>query len=71
MKNTGIVLIAIGIIMMIYTGFTYVTKEKVIDAGPIQVSTKKNHPVYWSPIVGGVLLVAGIVMVFADKKSSV
>ncbi len=68
MKIIGIVLIGLGIIMMIYTGFNYVTKEKVVDLGPIQINADKNHPVQWSPIVGLVLIVGGIVVVAVDKK---
>ncbi|MBW8331573.1 MAG: hypothetical protein K0M40_06125 [Prolixibacteraceae bacterium] len=68
MKTIGIVLIGLGIIMMIYTGFNYVTKEKVVDLGPIQINAEKNHPVQWSPIVGLVLIVGGIVVVAVDKK---
>lgn len=69
MKNTGIVLIVIGIIMMFVTGFNYVTRENVVDAGPLQINADKNHPVEWSPIVGGVLIVAGTVVLLSGKKS--
>lgn len=68
MKNIGIVLVALGIIMMIITGFNYVTREKVVDIGPVVIHADKNHPVQWSPIVGGVLLVAGIVVLVSNKK---
>ncbi len=67
-KTIGIVLIIIGLIMIIYTGFNYVTKEKVVDIGPLEISAEKNHPVQWSPIVGVVLLVGGIVVVVTGKS---
>lgn len=67
-KNLGIVLIIIGIMMMIYTGFNYVTTEKVVDFGPMEMSMEENHPVQWSPIVGIVLLIGGIVIVVMDRK---
>jgi uncharacterized membrane protein YidH (DUF202 family) len=67
-RTLGIVVIAIGIIMMIYTGFNYVTSEKVVDLGPIKISAEKDHPVQWSPIVGVVLLVGGILIVITSKK---
>jgi len=69
-KTTGIVLIILGLIMIVYTGFNYITTEKVIDLGPVQVNKKVNHPVQWSPIAGGVLLVAGIVIVVSSKKKN-
>lgn len=70
MKNLGTVLIVIGIIMMLITGFNYVTKENVVNAGPIQINKKENHPVQWSPIVGGVLLAAGLILSLSNKKSA-
>ncbi|GAA4313744.1 hypothetical protein GCM10023149_09630 [Mucilaginibacter gynuensis] len=67
-RVTGIVLIVIGAAMLIWTGFTYTKKEKVIDAGPIQVSADKEKTVSWPPYLGGVLLVGGIVIVATAKK---
>jgi uncharacterized membrane protein YidH (DUF202 family) len=67
-KTLGIVLVAIGIIMMIYTGFNYVTTEKVVDLGPIEINAEKSHNVQWPPIVGLVLIVGGIVIIVLDKK---
>lgn len=68
MKNLGIALIVIGLIMMVVTGFNFVTREKVVDLGPVEVTSKKNNPVQWSPIIGGVLLVAGIIVMVSNKK---
>jgi hypothetical protein len=68
-KTIGIILVTLGIIMMIYTGFDYVTTKKVIDIGSVQVNQKEDHPVQWSPIVGGILLLAGIIVIVSDKKN--
>lgn len=67
-RALGIVLVVIGIIMMLYTGFNYVTTKKVVDLGPIQINKKENHPVQWSPIVGALLLVGGIVIIVTNKN---
>ena len=48
MKNLGILVIIIGALMIAYTGFTFITKEKVVDAGPIQIIKDEKHPVQWS-----------------------
>jgi len=66
-KTIGIVLIIIGLLMVIYTGFNYVTTEKVVDLGPLKINAEKNHPVEWSPVVGVILLVGGIVVVATGK----
>jgi hypothetical protein len=70
-KKVGIILIVVGALMMIYTGFTYITKEKVVDIGPVEVNKTERHPVQWSPIVGGILLVGGLLLVATDKNKSV
>jgi len=68
MKNLGIILIVIGALMMIFTGFNIITKKKVVDIGPVEINKDEKHPVNWSPIVGGIILVAGIVVTFTSKK---
>lgn len=69
MKNVGIILIVIGALMMIFTGFNIITKKKVVDVGPVEINKDEKHPVNWSPIVGGIILVAGVVITFTSKKA--
>ena len=66
----GIVLIAIGILALAYGGFSYTTREKVIDAGPLQVSAEKEKSIPLPPILGGLCLVGGIVLLLAGNKKS-
>jgi len=67
-KIIGFALIILGAVMLIWTGFTYTKKEKIIDAGPIQVSADKQKTVAWPPYVGGILLIGGIIIVATSKK---
>jgi len=68
-KSVGIVLIILGIIMISYTGFTYITTKKVVDIGSIQVNQKENHTVQWTPYLGAILLVGGVIIVVSGRKS--
>lgn len=70
MKNSGVIVIIIGILMVAYTGFNFVTKEKVANIGSIEINKEKNHFVEWSPIIGGVLIVAGVGMLLMNKKNA-
>jgi len=70
-RSIGIVLIVIGIVMMIYTGFNFVTTKNVIDAGPIQVNKEENHPVSWPPVVGAILFIGGIVLIATGKRGKI
>src|ERR1041385_5677306 len=69
-RTIGIVLIIVGVVMLIWTGFTYTKKEKVIDAGPIQVSADRQHTVNWPPYAGGLLVIGGIVLMLTGKKTA-
>jgi hypothetical protein len=64
----GIILIAIGIVAFGYQGITYTTREKVVDIGPIQVTADKTKTLPLPPIVGGVALVGGIVLLVMGNK---
>jgi uncharacterized membrane protein len=67
-KPIGIILLVIGIVMLMWSGFTYTKKEKIIDAGPIQVSADKQHTVNWPPYAGGILVIGGLVLLLTARK---
>ncbi|HEY9000843.1 MAG TPA: hypothetical protein VIM89_05795 [Mucilaginibacter sp.] len=69
-KTVGIILIVAGIAMLIWTGFSFTKKEKVIDAGPVQVSADKKHTVNWPPYAGGILVLGGVILVATSGKRS-
>ena len=64
----AIILIAVGVIAFAYQGITYTTREKVVDLGPIQVTADKTKTLPLPPIVGGVALVGGIVLLVMGSK---
>jgi drug/metabolite transporter (DMT)-like permease len=70
-KNIGIILIILGIIMVLYNSFNFTTTEKVVDIGPIEINKEVNHPMAWSPIIGIVLAVGGVVLLVTgtNKKA--
>ena len=70
MKTLGILLIVIGAIMTVFTGFILITKEEVADVGPIEINKTEKTPIYWSPVTGAILLVAGVVIVATSRKGS-
>jgi drug/metabolite transporter (DMT)-like permease len=70
-KTIGIVLIILGIIMVLYNSFNFTTTEKVVDIGPIEINKEVNHPMAWSPIIGIVLAVGGVVLIVTSNKKSV
>jgi hypothetical protein len=64
----GIILIVIGIFAFAYQGLTFTTREKVVDLGSLQMTAEKTRTLPLPPIVGGISLVGGIVLLVMGKK---
>jgi hypothetical protein len=70
MKKAGVVLLAIGLLITLITGFSYFTREKVVDMGELQISANKKHHISWSPFVGiGVMVVGAAMALLGSKKT--
>lgn len=69
MQKTGLVILAIDIVSIIFRGFKYITREKVVDIGEVQITRDKENTVAWSPFVGlVVMVVGGGILLFGAKK---
>ena len=68
-RNIALILIVLGLIMLVWTGFTYTQKKKLVDAGPIQITTQKEKTFNWPPYIGGIVLVAGVVILTSSKRA--
>lgn len=68
MKLAGIVLIVLGALALAYHGIRYIDRDKLIDIGPLKVTTSVKKTIPVPPVVGGIALAAGIALVLADRK---
>lgn len=71
MKGTsllGLVLIAVGVIALVYQGITYTTHKKVVDIGPIQATKEEHKTIPLPPILGVVALAGGILIIARDRR---
>jgi len=66
----GIALIALGLIALAYQGITYTTSEKVVDLGPLKITAQKEKTIPLPPILGGLALAGGIVLVVVASRKS-
>jgi len=67
----GIILVALGALMLAYQGFTYTSRKKVVDIGPIQATAKHEKTVDLPPVLGATVLVGGVVLlVLGARKRS-
>jgi uncharacterized membrane protein len=68
MRLFGIIMIVVGALILGYGGFSYVTQDKVVDAGPVQVTAEREKTVWIPPVIGGVAVIAGLVMLASGKR---
>jgi hypothetical protein len=69
MKITGISILILGLILTLFSAFTFFTKEKVVDLGAVEISRDKPHHLNWSPLIGiAVMGVGGVVFWRSYKK---
>lgn len=64
----AIVLIAIGVVSLAYQGITYTTREKVLDLGPIRATAEKEKTIPLPPILGGLALAGGVVLLVVGVR---
>ncbi len=68
MKVIGIVLIILGFLSLAYGGFSYRRDKTVLDLGGLEVHAQQEKALPISPIVGGVALLAGVLLVITDRR---
>lgn len=69
MKILGAVLVVVGLLALLYGGVSWTRKDTVVDAGPIQITADKKESIPISPIAGGLMLVAGVVLLLKRTRA--
>ncbi len=67
MNKLGLALLLIGVGIMIWAAFGFKTRETIIDVGPIHATREKTHDVPFGPIIGGLIAIAGVVLMVKGK----
>lgn len=70
-RIAGAVLMVVGLIALLWGGFFWTDRDTVIDAGPLEVQTAEREGVAVPPILGGIALVAGILLVLMPSRTRV
>ena len=68
MRILGFVLIVVGVISLAIGGISYTKREKVLDIGPIEATAERQKTLPLPPLLGGLALAGGIVLVIAGSK---
>lgn len=65
----GLVLIIVGVVALLVGGFRYTKRDKVLDVGPVEATVERHERVAIPPIVAGLLVVGGVVLLFVGRRS--
>lgn len=68
-KLMGVVLIVLGVVALAYGGISYTRREKVVDIGPIEATAEKRETIPLPPLLGGLALAGGVVLLIYGAKS--
>ena len=66
----GIVLLILGVLALAYQGINYNRQETVMNVGPMTVSAETHERLPLPPILGGLALVGGVVLLIVGAKKS-
>ena len=64
----GVILIVLGVVAFVWGGVFWTDRDTVFDAGPLQVETEEREGVALPPILGGIALVGGIILLLVPQR---
>ena len=67
----GIILVVLGVIALAYGGISYTREEKVLDIGPIEATAERHERIPIPPVLGGLALAGGIILLVAGARRRV
>lgn len=61
-RIAGVALIIVGLVGVLWGGFSWTQEKTVVDVGPFKATTQEHKTIPFPPVAGGVALVAGVVL---------
>lgn len=68
LRLTGIILIALGIVLIVFGGFSYQQNKKVLDTDVVDITAKETKIITWPPVVGSIVILGGIAVLIIGRK---
>lgn len=69
-RIVGLVLVVLGIVVLVWGGVFWTDRDTVIDAGPLKVTTEEREGLPLPPVVGGIAIIGGIVLLVLPARRS-
>lgn len=67
-RTVGMILIVLGLVIIAWGAVGFKTRDTVVDVGPIHATKDTEHHLPYAPIIGGLVLVGGAVMLATGRK---
>ena len=64
----GIILVILGIVSLTYQGISYTTRRQVAQVGPLHATKEEHKTIPLPPVLGGLAIAGGVVLLFAGKQ---
>ncbi len=64
----GIVLIVAGALALVYQGITYNRDRTVLEVGPISATAETRETIPIPPVIGGLAIAAGVVLLVMSRR---
>lgn len=64
----GVALIAVGGVILALGGLSWTRQETILEVGPLEVSAEERETIPLPPLVGGLVMAAGVVVLIAGRK---
>ena len=64
----GILLIVLGVAALAYQGINYTSRDTVLDIGPIHATADREKTILLPPVLGGVVVAAGVALLIAGAR---
>ena len=64
----GVILTTIGVLALLFGGFSYTSREKILDVGPLEATRETRETIPISPVIGGVIVVCGVALLIVGAR---
>jgi drug/metabolite transporter (DMT)-like permease len=64
----GIVLVLIGVVALVYQGFTYTSRETVVDIGPLHATADRERTFPLPPVLGIAAVAGGVALLVVGMR---
>jgi UDP-N-acetylmuramyl pentapeptide phosphotransferase/UDP-N-acetylglucosamine-1-phosphate transferase len=69
-RIAGLILLVFGLVALLWGGIFWKNRDTVVDAGPLKIQTEKHHGIAIPPVVGGIAIVAGVVLLVLPRRTA-